>query len=145
VIVVVAFFAFGLLGAPLFAWEAPTAPGSPEEAVVRVVAPEGEPYSIDFGDGAVDYPEGVSADGSAYRDHPAPEGTDFSRIVFDKEGNEWGEPVWEGDAKVLLFKQGEYAGCNSSGNRSTSSGTVFVGDNSFPYVCKGYRFWSWFF
>jgi hypothetical protein len=56
--------------------------------------------------------------------------------------------VWEGDAKVILFVRGEYASCNSTGNRSTSTGTAPVGwDGKEPgsFVCKGYRFWSWFF
>jgi hypothetical protein len=69
-------------------------------------------------------------------------------MVFEKEGSEWGEPVWEGDAKVILFVRGEYASCNSTGNRSTSTGTAPVGWDGKElgsFICKGYRFWSWLF
>lgn len=101
-----------------FAAEAPpTAQGAPSEAVVRVSAPEGEPYRVEWGSGPLPPTEVNTIDsGLGYRDHPVnPRAVDpyggFRVTVYAGNGDPYplGDPGKEVGA--VLFTSGEYATC----------------------------------
>ena len=95
----------------------PTAQGAPSEAVVRVSAPEGEPYRVEWGSGPLPPTEAGTIDpGLGFRDHPVnPRAVDtyggFRVTVYAGDGDPYplGDPGKEVGA--VLFASGEYATC----------------------------------
>ena len=102
----------------LFPWEPPVAEDAPQQAVLRVLAPEGEPYDIQWGHGfSQENVEGEVVDPKlGYRDYPVRnqavtyDGRGFNIVIEASGGKPGGyrEEVPLGD---VLFVEGEYAHC----------------------------------
>ncbi|QIN77532.1 hypothetical protein GBA65_02325 [Rubrobacter marinus] len=102
----------------LVAFDNPEAQGAPSRAVVRVSAPEGEPYRIEWGSGLLPPIETGTIDPKlGYRDH-----TVNTRAVDPSGGIHMtvyagtGDPYPFGDPSeeigAVLFASGEYATCS---------------------------------
>lgn len=117
VLVVVFLVSRPYLGA-LAASDNPESQGAPSRAVVRVSAPEGEPYRIEWGSGLLPPTKSGTIDPElGYWDHPVnPRAADPSgsiRVtVYAGDGDPYplGDPGKEIGA--VLFASGEYAICN---------------------------------
>jgi hypothetical protein len=102
----------------LFPWEPPRAEDAPREAVLRVLAPEGEPYDIQWGSGfSKENQEGEMVDPNlGYRDYPVRDQAktyDSSgfEIVIEASGGRPGGYREEVSLGAVLFVEGEYAYC----------------------------------
>jgi hypothetical protein len=105
----------------LFPWEPPVAEDAPQEAVLRVLAPEGETYRIEWGRGfSKEIVEGEQVDpGLGYRDHPV------QADAVDRYGG-YNISVYAGDERThpagddevplgaVLFVSGEYKYCKGA-------------------------------
>src|SRR5215208_6713588 len=107
----------------LFPWDPPRAEGAPDEAVLRVLAPEEEEYRIEWGSGFwTDTDEGEKVDPElGYRDYPLrEEALDSNRHIQIKiyAGNKAAHPTGNPEVPLgaVLFVSGEYAECR--GGRS---------------------------
>ena len=102
----------------LFPWEPPRAEDAPRQAVLRVLAPEGEPYDIQWGYGfSQENVEGEVVDPElGYRDYPvrdqavAYNGRGFN-ILIEASGGKPGGYREEVSLGAVLFVEGEYAAC----------------------------------
>lgn len=149
-----------ILLAILFPWEPPRAYDAPQKAVVRVIAPEGKFYVIDWG-----YGESTSSsvEEGRYRDHPLPEramrshggGTELITVdkatlagdSLDSAAGNNAEP-WEGEIYAILYIDGGAVSCDSGGSRGTSASVSWDGhgsDGLVRRICNGYRYWSYLF
>jgi hypothetical protein len=115
----------------LFPWEPPLEEGAPDKAVLRVIAPEGEPYRIEWGTGfSRETVEGEEVDPElGYRDYPVhPKAVDKSGsyTIWVRAGDE--ERYRSGNDDIplgaLLFIDGKYADCEGVGVRLMLSGHV---------------------
>lgn len=143
---VIAFVAFAVLAAALFPWE------PPETDALRVQAPAGEPYTVEYGNGTM---ERARLDrGEPYRDH-ALRGGDGSLVLHkghsgtEIDGNPNSEsPDWKGTLQAVLYQDGEVAGCDSvSGGEYDISSTQITASSTNSLsrsVCEGYRYFGWF-
>jgi len=111
----------------LFPWEAPRSGESPDEAIIRIIAPEGAPYYIEWGSGFSNPTEPGEVDPNlGYRDHPvdpaAVEDDHFDITV--RAGLENDDTYSPGDDDVslgaVLFVAGETVECKGG------SGTLFI-------------------
>ncbi len=103
----------------LFPWTPPVADNAPRGAVLRVIAPAGEPYEVTWGS-AWESQRGKVPAGDAYVDYAVPyqasdgDGIDASvesgLLISDTT------PVDDVDLGVVLFVNGEYAQCDGGSN-----------------------------
>ncbi len=100
----------------LFPWQPPETQDTPQEAVLRVVAPEGRSYKLVWDHGVEDM--GEIRPGRAYEDHPVPEAAgnpeEGFNFAVDRVKDEEGER-WNGPLHAVLFVSGEYATCSGTG------------------------------
>lgn len=159
---IIALVAVPILLAVVFAWEAPRAPEAPKEAVVRVIAPEGETYLIDWdSEEFIDSGRetGSKVTSGRYRDHPLPEramprgGVETKLISVEKatpggesytDSSTVGEP-WEGQIYAILYVDGETVSCSSGDSDGSSYGARVGWDGTKPdylnrKICDGYRY-----
>lgn len=100
----------------LFPWRPPETQDTPQDVVLRVVAPEGRSYKLVWDYGVEDV--GEVRPGRSYEDHPVPEAAGSPEEGFnftvDRVKNEEGER-WSGPLHAVLFVSGEYATCSGTG------------------------------
>jgi hypothetical protein len=136
----------------LFPWDPPRAEGAPDEAVLRVLAPEKEEYRIEWGSGFwTDTDEGEKVDPElGYRDYPLREEALDSNRHFQIKiyaGNKAAHPT--GNAEVplgaVLFVSGEYAECRGGRGAiyvSWTLGRKDLGSTTMRTACASYRYAS---
>ena len=134
----------------LFPWDPPRAEGAPDEAVLRVLAPEEEEYRIEWGSGfSTVTDEGEKVDPElGYRDYPLREEASDSNRHFQIKvyaGDKAAHPA--GNAEVplgaVLFVSGEYAQCTGGRgaiNVSWTLGRKDLGSTTMRTACASYRY-----
>jgi hypothetical protein len=111
----------------LFPWEPPRAEGAPNEAVLRVMVPEGETYRIEWGAPfSKANMEGETVDPElGYRDYPVREeatredayGTSYDISIYAGDEDAYGAGDDEVPLGAILFVSGEYAECDGGRGR----------------------------
>ncbi|MGF1473391.1 MAG: hypothetical protein ACFB50_16850 [Rubrobacteraceae bacterium] len=140
VVMVVGALALGFL----FPWEPPDTRDAPQEAVLRVISPAGEPYRIIWGFDVEEFGEVES--GLTYRDHEVPPEAgspdgDFS-LALSHLDNEAGRE-WDGQLQAILFVRGRYATCSGSGTpflRLYWRSSQYLGNPLVRATCGKYRY-----
>jgi hypothetical protein len=128
----------------LFPWEPPETRDAPQEAVVRVVAPEGRTYKLVWDYGVEEL--GEIRVGRSYEDHavPAEAGSpeDGFNFLVDRTKNLEGER-WGGPLHAVLFVSDGYATCSGSGEGFARVYWQAGRDTGGPLVravCGSYRY-----
>lgn len=111
-VILVGTLVLGFASAP----EAPDTGGAAPDAVLRVIAPEGQYYRIlwDYRVAEV----GTLEPGAAYKDYAVPPEAgspeEGFNLALERLVNETGEE-WDSPLRAILFVEGEYATCSASG------------------------------
>ena len=117
-------------------WEpSPVAEDAPHQAVLRVVATEEMPFTIEWGsDGwsSTEETEDVVPEGKTYIDYPVPEsivradggGFEPIRVSTADGAASWQQ---EGSLGAILYVEGEYADCSHAASRAVPFSDQFTG------------------